>query len=171
MPTTKFGSPFWSRDLYSRVLFGIVLSAVQDLLRIENFIQSSRMCSTHFTRAHTGSTVILLCRPYRALSAAAKERCTEAARATDMLFTMHVRCFGFRCITWLQTYTMFVACTINVRDLKECQDVGGDTTLAHESRARLDFGMEILRQAGSTPSASRCALIISQLLQGQIPKK
>lgn len=116
------------------------------------------------------TTVILLCRPYRALSAAAKARCTEAARATDMLFTMHVRRFGFRCITWLQTYTMFVACTINVRDLKECQEVGGDMTLAHESGSRLDFGMEILRQAGSTPSASRCALIISQLLQGQIPK-
>ncbi|UKZ61382.1 uncharacterized protein TrAtP1_002647 [Trichoderma atroviride] len=116
------------------------------------------------------TTVILLCRPYRALSAAAKARCTEAARATDILFTMHVRRFGFRCITWLQTYTMFVACTINVRDLKECQEIGGDTTLAHESGARLDFGMEILRQAESTPSASRCALIISQLLHGQITK-
>ncbi|RFU73437.1 nitrogen assimilation transcription factor nira [Trichoderma arundinaceum] len=120
------------------------------------------------------TTVILLCRPYRGLSAAAKARCTDAARATDMLFTLHVRRFGFRCITWLQTYTMFVACTINVRDLKESQEAGwlndGDTTLAHESGARLDFGMEILRQAGSTPSASRCALIISQLLQGQIPK-
>ncbi|KAM0512802.1 hypothetical protein ACHAPE_008435 [Trichoderma viride] len=120
------------------------------------------------------TTVILLCRPYRALSAAAKTRCTEAARATDMLFTMHVRRFGFRCITWLQTYTMFVACTINVCDLKESQEAerpnDSDTTLAHESGARLDFGMEVLRQAGSTPSASRCALIISQLLQGQISK-
>ncbi|KAL7901870.1 fungal-specific transcription factor domain-containing protein [Trichoderma sp. TUCIM 5745] len=120
------------------------------------------------------TTVILLCRPYRALSPAAKTRCTEAARATDMLFTMHVRRFGFRCITWLQTYTMFVACTINVCDLKESQEAekpsDSDATLAHESGARLDFGMEILRQAGSTPSASRCALIISQLLQGQMSK-
>lgn len=116
------------------------------------------------------TTVILLCRPHRALSTAAKARCTEAARATDMLFTLHVRRFGVHCITWLQTYTMFVACTINVRDLKECQEVGSDMTLAHELGARLDFGMEVLRQAGSTPSANRCALIISQLVQGPISK-
>jgi hypothetical protein len=65
---------------------------------------------------------------------------------------------------------MFVACTINVRDLKECQDVSSDTALVHESGARLDFGIEVFRQAGSTPSPRRCALIISRLLQGPIPK-
>lgn len=114
------------------------------------------------------STAILLCRPYRTVSNTARARCTKAARMSDTLFTLHVRRFGFRCITWLQTYTMFVACTINVLDFKESKAQDGlnvDPALAQEASARLGFGLEVLRQAGATPSAARCASIISQLLQ------
>ncbi|KAJ3555317.1 hypothetical protein NPX13_g10378 [Xylaria arbuscula] len=114
------------------------------------------------------TVVILLCRPYRVSSETAKARCTHAAQMTDTLFMLHVRRFGFRCVTWLQTYTMFVACTINVKDLKENREqantmANGD--LAREASARLSFGLEILRQgAKSTPSAGRCAAIVAQLL-------
>lgn len=113
------------------------------------------------------TTAILLCRPYRATSTVAKRRCTEAARMTDFLFTLHVRRFGFRCITWLQTYTMFVACIINVNELKESRGQNGpntDPNSEQEASARLSFGLEILSQASTTPSAAKCASIISQLL-------
>ena len=110
------------------------------------------------------TTAILLCRPYRKVSATARARCSRAAAMTDILFTLHVRRFGFRCITWLQTYTMFVACTINVCDLKESRQ-SQDADANQEVNARLDFGLEVLRQTGSTPSATRCALIIEHLLQ------
>ncbi|RYC59790.1 hypothetical protein CHU98_g6413 [Xylaria longipes] len=114
------------------------------------------------------TVVILLCRPYRASSETARARCTRAAQMTDTLFMLHVRRFGFRCVTWLQTYTMFVACTINVKDLKENRAQDNkivDADLAHAASARLDFGLEILRQgASSTPSAGRCASIVAQLL-------
>ena len=92
----------------------------------------------------------------------------------DVLFTLHVRRFGFNYITYLQTYTMFVACTINVLDFQENQpqDVSSaegqrphrNLLLAEEAGARVDFGLEVLRQARSTPSAARCAAIIARLL-------
>ncbi|KAI1737924.1 fungal-specific transcription factor domain-containing protein [Xylaria scruposa] len=114
------------------------------------------------------TVVILLCRPYRTSSETARVRCTRAAQMTDTLFMLHVRRFGFRCVTWLQTYTMFVACTINVKDFKENRAQNNqkvDTELAHAASSRLDFGFEILRQgASSTPSAGRCASIVAQLL-------
>ncbi|KAI1126604.1 fungal-specific transcription factor domain-containing protein [Nemania abortiva] len=117
------------------------------------------------------TVIILLCRPYRTSSETAKARCTRAAQMTDTLFMLHVRRFGFRCVTWLQTYTMFVACTINVRDLKEnrAQDnTIADVDLEHAASARLDFGLEILRQgASSTPCAGRCASIVAQLLNSE----
>ncbi|EXJ76086.1 uncharacterized protein A1O5_00594 [Cladophialophora psammophila CBS 110553] len=121
------------------------------------------------------ATVILLCRPYRNISLQAKELCTKAAQMIDTLFTLHVRRFGFRFITYLQTYTMFVACTINVLDLKEnesnSRDANGTASrekcfaLAQEASVRLNFGLEVLRQAGATPSAARCAAVIVQLLR------
>ncbi|KAJ9605150.1 hypothetical protein H2200_010540 [Cladophialophora chaetospira] len=122
------------------------------------------------------ATMILLCRPYRKLSTKAQDLCTKAAQMIDSLFTLHVRRFGYRFITYLQTYTMFVACTINVLDLKENEssDQGGGgsvaararrLTLAQEASVRLNFGLEILRQAGATPSAARCAAVIVQLLR------
>ncbi|KAK4943048.1 hypothetical protein LTR10_017247 [Elasticomyces elasticus] len=119
------------------------------------------------------ATTILLCRPYRKVSDKAKEQCTAAAGMIDMLFTLHVRRFGFRFITYLQSYTMFVACTINVLDLKENRSSTTETAsqgesqmfIAHEASGRLDFGLEVLRQAGSTPSALRCAAIIAKLLE------
>ena len=92
----------------------------------------------------------------------------------DVLFTLHVRRFGFKYITYLQTYTMFVASTINVLDFQENTDqpMSSDEAGAEQSRlfadeasARLDFGLEVLRQAGSTPSAARCAAIIVRLLK------
>ncbi|KAI0855810.1 fungal-specific transcription factor domain-containing protein [Xylaria cubensis] len=114
------------------------------------------------------TVVILLCRPYRSSSETARIRCTRAAQMTDTLFMLHVRRFGFRCVTWLQTYTMFVACTINVKDLKENRaqnNQTADAELAHAASSRLDFGFEILRHgASSTPSAGRCASIVAQLL-------
>ena len=92
----------------------------------------------------------------------------------DVLFTLHVRRFGFNYITYLQTYTMFVACTINVLDFQENQAQDASTAegqrphrnpiLAEEAGARVDFGLEVLRQARSTPSAARCAAIIARLL-------
>lgn len=113
------------------------------------------------------TTVILLCKPFRRFSENARHRCTEAARMTDMLFTLHVRRFGFRCIAWLQTYTMFVACTIHVLDIKDAQ-VQGNDMLAREASTRVDFGLEILGQATTTPTASRCAFTIKQLLRTHI---
>ncbi|OCT54331.1 hypothetical protein CLCR_00855 [Cladophialophora carrionii] len=121
------------------------------------------------------ATIILLCRPYRTLSPRAKDLCTKAAQMIDSLFTLHVRRFGFRFITYLQTYTMFVACTINVLDLKEnesCKRRSGDgLVLAQEASVRLNFGLEVLRQAGATPSAARCAAVIVQLLRQWSDKK
>ncbi|KIW30332.1 uncharacterized protein PV07_06082 [Cladophialophora immunda] len=122
------------------------------------------------------ATMILLCRPYRNISPRAKGLCTKAAQMIDTLFTLHVRRFGFRFITYLQTYTMFVACTVNVLDLKEnesnSRDVVNGTNnmeeclaLAQEASVRLNFGLEVLRQAGATPSAARCAAVIVQLLR------
>lgn len=118
------------------------------------------------------ATTILLCRPYRTISTRARSACTSAARMTDVLFTLHVRRFGFRYITYLQTYTMFVASTINVLDFKENQNAASftgsqgtfDPKLVQEASARLDFAMEVFRQATSTPSAARCAAIIQRLL-------
>lgn len=125
------------------------------------------------------ATMILLCRPYRKTSPRAKDLCTQAARMVDSLFTLHVRRFGFRFITYLQTYTMFVACTINVLDLKESNkqgDIRGDIAksqsmaLKQEASARLNFGLEVLRQAGATPSAAKCAAVIVQLLRQRSDK-
>jgi hypothetical protein len=121
------------------------------------------------------ATMILLCRPYRTLSPRAKDLCTKAAQMIDSLFTLHVRRFGFRFITYLQTYTMFVACTINVLDLKENESSsrggGHGLALAQEASVRLNFGLEVLRQAGATPSAARCAAVIVQLLRQWSDKK
>ncbi|EXJ83061.1 hypothetical protein A1O1_06679 [Capronia coronata CBS 617.96] len=115
------------------------------------------------------ATAILLCRPYRSISSKAKRKCTEAACMIDTLFTLHIRRFGFRSITYLQTYTMFVACTVNILDFRENQPLPDanevDLNLAQESSARLDFGLEVLKQAVSTPSAARCAAIVMQLLE------
>jgi hypothetical protein len=73
---------------------------------------------------------------------------------------------------------MFVACTINVLDLKENEPTGKAESrgrpagghslglgLAQEASVRLNFGLEVLRQAGATPSAARCAAVIVQLLK------
>lgn len=128
------------------------------------------------------AVTILLCRPYRTIQRAAKEQCTKASQMIDALFVLHVKRFGFRFITYLQTYTMFVASSINVLDFTENANPGsggGDdnaveegeegeqSTLAQEAKSRLYFGLEILRQAASTPSAARCAAVIAQLIQKQ----
>lgn len=78
----------------------------------------------------------------------------------DRLFTLHVRRFGFRVITYLESYTMFVGATINLLDLKE-----GDAETAAAASARLEFSMEVLRNATSTPSSARCVNIINHLLR------
>jgi hypothetical protein len=76
----------------------------------------------------------------------------------DCLFVLHVRRFGFRVITWLESYTIFVASTVNILDLKE----GIDTDAAS---SRLALGLEVLRNASSTPSNIRCVEIIQRLLR------
>ncbi|KAI0883746.1 fungal-specific transcription factor domain-containing protein [Annulohypoxylon maeteangense] len=117
------------------------------------------------------AATILLCRPYRTVQQNAKERCTKASKMVDTLFILHVKRFGFRYVTYLQTYTLFVACTINVLDFTESDGPSGDSTLAREANARLHFGLEIFRQANSTPAAARCAATISQLFQRQKTSK
>jgi hypothetical protein len=78
----------------------------------------------------------------------------------DQLFTFHVRRFGFRVITYLESYTMFVAATINVLDLKD-----GDSNTTAAASARIEFSLEVLRNATSTPSSARCVHIINHLLR------
>lgn len=117
------------------------------------------------------AATILLCRPYRTVQQNAKEKCTQASQMIDTLFILHVKRFGFRYVTYLQTYTLFVACTINVLDFTENDGPDGDSKLAREANARLHFGLEIFRQANSTPAAARCAATISQLFQRQATSK
>lgn len=107
------------------------------------------------------------------------ELCIKSAKMIDTLFTMHMRRFGFRYLTYLQSYTLFVACTINVVDLYENRapssaasagqtSVTGakfDKQLADEASSRLAFGLKMLRQAWSTPSAARSANVLEHLLQ------
>lgn len=104
------------------------------------------------------ATIILLCRPYRSNQPRARKMATTAAEMIDRLFMLHIRRFGFRVISYLESYTMFVASTINILDLKEGIDEEG-------AGARLALSLEILRNATSTPSNARCVEIIEQLLQ------
>lgn len=83
---------------------------------------------------------------------------TTAAEMIDRLFMLHIRRFGFRVITYLESYTMFVASTINILDLKEGVD-------EEAAGARLALSLEILRNATSTPSNARCVEIIEELLR------
>ena len=71
---------------------------------------------------------------------------------------LHIRRFGFRVISYLESYTMFVASTINLLDFKEGINREG-------ARARLALTFEVFRNAKSTPSNVRCAEIIEQLLR------
>ena len=50
---------------------------------------------------------------------------TTAAEMIDRLFMLHIRRFGFRVISYLESYTMFVASTINIVDLKQGIDEEG----------------------------------------------
>ena len=111
-----------------------------------------------------------------------KSRGYRSAQMIDSLSTLHVRRFGFRFITYLQTYTMFVSCTIDVLDLKENESENRlgvhqagvkekCLALAQEASVRLNFGLEVLRQTGATPSAARCAAVIVQLLRQWSDKK
>lgn len=104
------------------------------------------------------ATIILLCRPYRSKQPLARKMATAAAEMIDRLFMLHIRRFGFRVITYLESYTMFVASTINILDLKDGIDEEG-------AGARLALSLEILRNATSTPSNARCVEIIEQLLR------
>lgn len=106
------------------------------------------------------ATIILLCRPYRSKQQRARKMATTAAEMIDRLFVLHIRRFRFRVITYLESYTMFVASTINILDLKDGIDV-------EAAGARLDFCLEILQNATSTPSNARCVDIIQQLSKRQ----
>lgn len=83
---------------------------------------------------------------------------TTAAEMIDRLFMLHIRRFRFRVITYLESYTMFVASTINILDLKDGID-------AEAAGSRLGLSLEILRNATSTPSNARCVEIIEQLMR------
>jgi hypothetical protein len=74
---------------------------------------------------------------------------TCAAEMIDRLMMLHIRRFGFRIITYLESYTVFVASTINILDLKDGVDKDG-------ARARLALNLEVLRSATGTPSSTRC---------------
>jgi len=78
----------------------------------------------------------------------------------DRLLTLHVRRFGFRVLTYLETYTVFVGATVNILDLKQYK---GEE--AEAANARLAFSMEVLRNAHSTPSTLKCVEIIEQCLR------
>ncbi|KAJ5805294.1 hypothetical protein N7474_011181 [Penicillium riverlandense] len=106
------------------------------------------------------ATIILLCRPYRTQDSSARATATKAAEMIDRLLTLHVRRFGFRVLTYLETYTVFVGATINILDLKQCE---GEE--AEAANARLAFSMEVLRNAHSTPSTLKCVEIIEQCLR------
>ncbi|KKA16332.1 hypothetical protein T310_10066 [Rasamsonia emersonii CBS 393.64] len=106
------------------------------------------------------ATIILLCRPYRPKTAKARTLATKAAEMIDGLMTLHVKRFGFRALTYLETYTVFVGATINILDLKESKGEKAET-----ASARLAFNMEVLRNARSTPSTMRCVEIIQQLVR------
>lgn len=106
------------------------------------------------------ATIILLCRPYRSKQPRARKIATAAAEMIDRLFMLHVRRFGFRVITYLESYTMFVASTINILNLKEGIDGEG-------ASARIEFSLELFRNAASTPANLRCVEIIEQLLHRQ----
>ena len=104
------------------------------------------------------ATIILLCRPYRSKQERARKMATTAADMIDRLFMLHIRRFRFRVISYLESYTMFVASTINILDLKDGID-------AEAAGARLGLSLEILRNATSTPSNARCVEIIEQLMR------
>lgn len=118
----------------------------------------------HLTNSLTSllyhATIILLCRPYRMRQPRARKMATTAAEMIDRLFVLHIRRFGFRVITYLESYTMFVASTINILDRKD-----GEGAEAEAASARLALSLEILRNATSTPSNARCVEIIEQLLR------
>lgn len=103
------------------------------------------------------ATIILLYRPYRSRQGHARKKTTAAAEMIDRLFMLHIRRFGFRVITYLESYTMFLASTINILDIKEGVDEEG-------ANARLALGLEVFRNASSTPSNARCVEIIQELL-------
>ncbi|KAE9376450.1 hypothetical protein N431DRAFT_479708 [Stipitochalara longipes BDJ] len=105
------------------------------------------------------ATRILLCRPYRSLQQLARKTTTEAAEAIDHLLMLHIRRFGFRVITYLESYTVFIASTANILDMKD--GIGGEN-----ARARLALNLEILRNASSTPSNTKCIRVIEQLYLG-----
>jgi hypothetical protein len=87
---------------------------------------------------------------------------TEAAEMIDRLLMLHIRRFGFRVITYLESYTTFVASTVNILDMKDGID-------ADNAGNRLALNLEILRNASSTPSNARCVKIIEQLLSKNAP--
>ncbi|KAL1846426.1 hypothetical protein Plec18170_009152 [Paecilomyces lecythidis] len=80
----------------------------------------------------------------------------------DGLLTLHVKRFGFRVMTYLEMYTVFVGATINILDFKESEGLE-----AEAASARLAFSLEVLRNARSTPSTRRCVEIIQHLLNGK----
>jgi len=84
---------------------------------------------------------------------------TAAAETIDRLLMLHIRRFGFRVVTYLESYCVFVASTANLLDMKDGID-------DDSARARLALNLEVLRNASSTPSNARCVRIIEQLILG-----
>lgn len=71
---------------------------------------------------------------------------------------LHIRRFRFRVISYLESYTMFVASTINILDLKDGYD-------PEAAGAGVALSLDIFRNATSTPSNARCVEIIEQLMR------
>jgi hypothetical protein len=58
----------------------------------------------------------------------------------DRLIILHIRRFGLRIFTYLESYATFVASKINILDLKDGTDKDG-------ASARLALNLEVLRNA------------------------
>lgn len=83
---------------------------------------------------------------------------TEAAQNIDALLILHIRRYGFRIITFLESYTTFVDSTVNILDLQTSND-------PQAASARLSLNLEVLRNAGTTPSNKRAVETIERILK------
>ncbi|OJJ87456.1 uncharacterized protein ASPGLDRAFT_55879 [Aspergillus glaucus CBS 516.65] len=103
------------------------------------------------------STIILLCRRFFAVDPEPHKLATKAAQSIDTLLLLHIRRFGLRIVTFLESYTAFVASTVNIIDLRRGAD-------PHAARSRLSLNLEVLRSATSTPANKNSVAAIENIL-------
>jgi hypothetical protein len=83
---------------------------------------------------------------------------TQAAKQIDTLLILHIRRFGLRIVTFLESYTTFVASTINILDYQTSID-------PQAASSRLSLNLEVLRSATSTPSNAKAIDAIERILK------